>query len=59
MYKFIDADYYGFRDEEDGVLAQVEGPAEAAMRAEARPISLHIHTRLLSCCIMTNHVVCD
>lgn len=32
MYKFIDADYYGFRDEEDGVLAAVEGPAEEAMR---------------------------
>mmetsp|Transcript_17717 Transcript_17717/g.53276 ORF Transcript_17717/g.53276 Transcript_17717/m.53276 type:complete len:273 (-) Transcript_17717:1274-2092(-) len=35
MYKFIDADYYGFRDEEDGVLAAVEGPAEEKMRAEA------------------------
>ena len=34
MYKFIDADYYGFRDEEDGVLAAAEGPAEKAMRAE-------------------------
>lgn len=51
MYKFIDADYYGFRDEEDGVLAQVEGPAEAAMRAEVRPISPHLNTRLLSCCV--------
>lgn len=57
MYKFIDADYYGFRDEEDGVLAQVEGPAEAAMRAEARPISLHIHTPTIVMLCMTNHVV--
>ena len=37
MYKFIDADYYGFRDEEDGVLAAVEGPAEEAMRSKVRP----------------------
>lgn len=35
LYKFIDADYYGFRDEEDGILAAVEGPAEEAMRREA------------------------
>ncbi|KAE8725433.1 26S protease regulatory subunit 7-like [Hibiscus syriacus] len=31
----IDASYYGYRDEEGGVLARVEGPAEAKMRAEA------------------------
>ncbi|MBA0794068.1 hypothetical protein Gohar_018427 [Gossypium harknessii] len=35
IYKRIDASYYGYRDEEDGVLARVEGPAEAKMRAEA------------------------
>ncbi|MBA0551957.1 hypothetical protein Golob_022802, partial [Gossypium lobatum] len=34
IYKRIDASYYGYRDEEDGVLARVEGPAEAKMRAE-------------------------
>lgn len=36
MYKFIDADYYGFRDEEDGVLLPVEAAAEKAMQAEVR-----------------------
>lgn len=35
IYKRIDASYYGYRDEEDGVLARVEGPAEVKMRAEA------------------------
>ncbi|KAM7260227.1 hypothetical protein ACFE04_015968 [Oxalis oulophora] len=35
IYKRIDASYYGYRDEEDGVLDKVEGPAEERMRAEA------------------------
>lgn len=35
MNKAIDADYYGFRDEEDGVLDKVERAAEAAMREAA------------------------
>ena len=34
MNQRIDADYYGFRDEEDGVLLAAEAEAEAAMRAE-------------------------
>lgn len=34
MHKAIDADYYGFRDEEDGVLVPLEEEAEAAMRAQ-------------------------
>ena len=34
IYKRIDASYYGYRDEEDGVLERVEGPAEEKMRAE-------------------------
>ena len=34
MYRHIDADYYGFRDDEDGVLVKVEGPAEKKMRTE-------------------------
>ncbi len=33
-YKGIDPDYYGFRDEEDGVLERVEAEAEKLMRAE-------------------------
>lgn len=35
IYKRIDASYYGYRDEEDGVLVKLEGPSEAAMRKEA------------------------
>lgn len=35
MNKAIDADYYGFRDEEDGVLERVERSAEAELRAAA------------------------
>lgn len=34
IYKRIDASYYGYRDDEDGVLERVEGPAEERMRAE-------------------------
>ena len=36
MYKSIDPDYYGFRDEEDGVLERVEAEAEHLIRAEVR-----------------------
>ncbi|XP_062073017.1 uncharacterized protein LOC133777445 [Humulus lupulus] len=35
IYKRIDASYYGYRDDEDGVLERVEVPAEDKMRAEA------------------------
>lgn len=35
IYKRIDASYYGYRDDEDGVLEKLEGPAEAAMREMA------------------------
>ncbi|KAJ0103272.1 hypothetical protein Patl1_05131 [Pistacia atlantica] len=35
IYKRIDASYYGYRDDEDGVLERVEAPAEVKMRAEA------------------------
>jgi hypothetical protein len=37
MYRAINADYYGFRDEEDGVLVQVEAGAEAGMRQQVGP----------------------
>jgi len=36
MQQSIDAEYYGFRDEEDGVLARVEAAAESTMLASAR-----------------------
>lgn len=35
MYKRIDMDYYGFRDDEDGVLEDLERDAEKEMRAAA------------------------
>ncbi|XP_076940286.1 uncharacterized protein LOC143609417 [Bidens hawaiensis] len=35
IFKRIDAGYYGYRDEEDGVLERVEKGAEERMRAEA------------------------
>ncbi|KAL5131792.1 Exocyst complex component SEC3A [Glycine soja] len=35
IYKRIDASYYGYRDEEDGVLARLEELVEEAMRREA------------------------
>ena len=47
MYKFIDADYYGFRDEEDGVLAQVEPSAEQAMREEVSHWAFFVPLRVL------------
>ena len=34
LFKSITPDYYGFRDEEDGVLLAVEAEAEAAMQAK-------------------------
>ncbi|KAJ7566810.1 hypothetical protein O6H91_02G119700 [Diphasiastrum complanatum] len=35
MYKRIDADYYGYRDDEDGILEKLERVAEQEMRAKA------------------------
>lgn len=35
MHRAIDADYYGFRDEEDGILEKVEAEAEVGMRRAA------------------------
>ena len=32
LYKLIDGDYYGFRDEEDGMLVKAEAKAEAHLR---------------------------
>ena len=34
LYKDIDGDYYGFRDEEDGVLLEVEREAEKKLRQQ-------------------------
>jgi hypothetical protein len=35
MYKLIDPDYYGYRDEDDGVLVKVEAAAEELAVAKA------------------------
>ncbi|KAF9604605.1 hypothetical protein IFM89_008049 [Coptis chinensis] len=35
IFKRIDASYYGYRDDEDGILGKLEGPAEAEMHAAA------------------------
>lgn len=35
IYKRIDASYYGYRDDEDGILEKLEGPAEEKMRGAA------------------------
>jgi len=32
LYKHIDGDYYGFRDEEDGSLLKAEAEAEVHLR---------------------------
>jgi len=36
LYAHINADYYGFRDEEDGLLERVEAAAEGQLRQQAR-----------------------
>ena len=39
LYEHIDGDYYGYRDEEDGVLVKVEAAAEAIMQREVTSAS--------------------
>lgn len=36
MLRLVDGDYYGLRDEEDGVLVREEAEAEAVLQAEAQ-----------------------
>ena len=36
MHKAVDADYYGFRDEDDGILVKVEAVAERKMKKRVR-----------------------
>ena len=47
MYRHIDADYYGFRDDEDGVLEKVEAPAEKRMRAQVNYLQITAHRCIL------------
>ena len=40
LYKHIDGDYYGFRDEEDGTLVKAEEEAETQLRKKVRNLVL-------------------
>ena len=46
LYEHIDGDYYGYRDEEDGILIKVEAEAEATMRQE---VTIADARRALAC----------
>jgi hypothetical protein len=50
MHKSITPDYYGFRDEEDGVLVKVEAVAERAIQAQVAE---------QGCCVCTSTRVCE
>jgi len=43
MYQHINADYYGFRDEEDGVLEKVEAEAERNIRRRVSSLGLSLN----------------
>ena len=46
MYQHINADYYGFRDEEDGVLEKVEAEAERCIRRRVRcAATIYLHAQ--------------
>lgn len=42
MHKAVDADYYGFRDEDDGILVKVEAEAEAKIQKRVRAVILSL-----------------
>lgn len=46
MYQHINADYYGFRDEEDGVLEKVEAEAERNIRQRVSCNTCFCHSRI-------------
>jgi len=45
--KNIDADYYGYRDEDDGVIV----PLERDLEEKREQRHLHIYAGLSSCCL--------
>lgn len=56
MHKAIDADYFGFRDEDDGILVKLESVAERAIRKRVRsplPRTLPVTSPPASRCICT------
>ncbi|CAN0911296.1 Pre-mRNA-splicing factor ISY1 homolog [Linum grandiflorum] len=42
IYKRIDASYYGYRDEEDGILGKVEVPSEEARKGATEVVSVGV-----------------
>lgn len=54
LYKHIDGDYYGFRDEEDGSLLKAEAEAEAHLRKKVPPASPRI-SRVAESCACGKH----
>ena len=45
MYQHINADYYGFRDEEDGVLEKIEIEAERSIRRRVSSLGRKLSLR--------------
>lgn len=51
MHKAIDADYYGFRDEDDGVLVREEAAAERRIKRQVRAAHVRAFAAwCVSCC---------
>jgi hypothetical protein len=50
MHKAIDADYYGFRDEDDGVLLRVEAAAERRIKRQVGYLPLSTDPLLEGLC---------
>lgn len=55
MHKAIDPDYYGFRDEEDGILERVERDAEKLMRAQVCLDNRPMHSCKYACMESSMH----
>jgi hypothetical protein len=49
LHKSITPDYYGFRDEEDGVLLAVEAEAEATILAQVSSLNFQKTRRTCLC----------
>lgn len=58
MHKLIDPDYYGFRDEDDGVLVAQEATAEKALREKVGALAVGCDTGMLEHMVCV-HVVAD
>ena len=58
LLQLIDADYYGFRDEEDGLLVQLEKDAEVKLRAEVKLLAslecVHVQIAPSAACLLVS-----